>query len=823
MNFRVLILLSLVVLAFQNCNFLGSFDTQDIFSAKSGGGEYYDGKPDPGTYIHEITQLACGGQHSENQIQAITIDENYQITLENQTLYNCSKSQKNISLEDLTYYPNIEGYFIYDGYIFKRKELLRPQWVTELWCRSDSESYLNLFLEYSPSQEQAEFIFPNSKEPARRQLNGTLLTTESSNWQLQAQLDTEIFLGTGKYSATLKNKINQETKNIYCYAGATTLPKITNKVISQTTDLTGLTLLENKSINNIELNNNYLPVKTNKRFQLSHGTHYLFTKDDNKNSSYIKGKVIQLSNGKIYDINFNAGEDWTFKDLYWFGIEEKSIIALFIKESNTESIYEISYNVPIKFVLFDIKENEIIKSDETTSKAITEQQANPFPDSNIPISQVNLNIAFDGRSLYWVNIDALNKKINYNSLDSNFTISTKDRTLQGKMNVVRNIIPFSHENISTKSILWEECKFNYSPILRGENGLPLQSFEICSNKQVIYHQHGKELIELTDWYQEEVQATHFYYLNEDLIIYDYLYPDNEDLSSKLSLNLFNAKTRHVKNITKEIEDYNGLSYTQLVENSDKALLFLTKSGSTGIFSLDLNNFEIHFKKSFSISLYSKYKSSAKNGLFYNSHATDYSEEYKIGSHFINFLDLNTFNVFPEFYNYGGYYSYQKSLSYSVWWGDYLTAFFNDDLNNHSYFIRKSDRRSGQNFEINDTTFSLLKISQSEREKAPTVEVTIENKALMAYLGEQRILKADGYQENGSQQTSAFTDLTLHDVKTGKSFDLIKELNLSVFEKIVLIFPVKNDHICLVLTEVAVQNDSGITKEYKLHAVNIERL
>lgn len=85
-NFRILILLSFVVLAFQNCNFLNNFDSKKVFTSKSGGGEYYDGKPDPGTYIHEVTQLACGGQHSENQIQAITIDENYQITLENQTL-----------------------------------------------------------------------------------------------------------------------------------------------------------------------------------------------------------------------------------------------------------------------------------------------------------------------------------------------------------------------------------------------------------------------------------------------------------------------------------------------------------------------------------------------------------------------------------------------------------------------------------------------------------------------------------------------------------------------------------------------------------------
>lgn len=94
---------------------------------------------------------------------------------------------------------------------------------------------------------------------------------------------------------------------------------------------------------------------------------------------------------------------------------------------------------------------------------------------------------------------------------------------------------------------------------------------------------------------------------------------------------------------------------------------------------------------------------------------------------------------------------------------------------------------------------------------------------MAHLGSQRVLKADNYYENASNQISAYTDLTLQDVASGNSLDLIKELNLSVFENIVLIFPVKNDNICLVLTEVNVQRDNGVSKEYKLHAVNIERL
>lgn len=230
------------------------------------------------------------------------------------------------------------------------------------------------------------------------------------------------------------------------------------------------------------------------------------------------------------------------------------------------------------------------------------------------------------------------------------------------MNVIRNITPFNHEKVTTRSILWEVCKFNYSPILRGENDLPLQSFEICRDKQVIFHRHEEELFELTDWYQEEVQATHFHYLNDDLIIYDYVIYES-GLNNKLILNLFNHKTKEIQNIGKDTRDYNELRYTQ--QNNDKALLFLYKSGNTGIFTLDLNSFEVSFKKSIDINLYSMYNSTALNGLVFSSHKTDYTEEYQIGSSNLNFLDLNTFNLYDEFYKFGGYYNYQKNLYYSI--------------------------------------------------------------------------------------------------------------------------------------------------------------
>ena len=232
------IIVGALLVAFQNCRPLG-IPEASLQKQKLSGGEAYDGKLRPGTYVHEVIKLGCEDL-SPNQRHKITIDKDFNSYQTQNLSLNCLEKKTVVSTNQIQMIPNQSDFLVYNGNIFRNKDSILDNHVTELLCHKELEENKFFYFLYNKLNENiiAENL-PRAKATEsinfRRKLVGESLTYTNSNTKIEVDLSTEVFLGSKKYRGRLMHKDDMSSthsETINCYAGAGTLPRVYSKKLS---------------------------------------------------------------------------------------------------------------------------------------------------------------------------------------------------------------------------------------------------------------------------------------------------------------------------------------------------------------------------------------------------------------------------------------------------------------------------------------------------------------------------------------------------------------------------------------------------------------
>lgn len=232
-SFVLFCLLSIAVL-FQNCKDFGDSGFQGSRTALLSGGEAYDGKLHPGKYVHEVVKHGCIDLSEHQRSKAEIESNNPVISITESSSLNCNGNTQQVLLEDLTTFSNLPGFFVHRGKIFKHKDLVKKEWVSEILCTVPNSKIANFHFEFSPNSKKtvgSSEQYNLHGSPFLRSLTGEKLTYSNDGHSVKIDLSTEVFRGIGKYSAIHQDLKKGNKSELHCYNGAGTLPRFKFKTL----------------------------------------------------------------------------------------------------------------------------------------------------------------------------------------------------------------------------------------------------------------------------------------------------------------------------------------------------------------------------------------------------------------------------------------------------------------------------------------------------------------------------------------------------------------------------------------------------------------
>ena len=789
--FSLAAFLLLTLVSFQNCrNFESS---QGDFSTKlSGGdgGDNYDGKPTEGTYVHEVLQYSCGGKFSQYEQQVISISKLGAIDLDAKSLLTCSDTQKNLNTSDLEYYSDAKGYFSYRGAIFKHKNLLRKEWVTELWCRpvEGIQTNNNIFIEYSPLYDKAELTYSTfQRMPVQRKISGSQFTAENENWNLLVNLDSEVFLGSRKYIGEMTNKGKNTKIEVNCFSGANTLPKITFKRMrsypSHRSQYLSISASQNSVLSLDWLLNNFFDENN-----LSISQKY-FKSFQNVNRD-ISIHLTNLSNGKELEL-IHPLFGWTYYGSYMVDDENLVLVSVNLDLQDLSLPNTEQSRLPMRISHFRIIDNKLKLQNEFDSSTLLSHQ-NLLEDRR---NFSRLQIFLSSKTVQWVSIsddfrlminsysatsDSLKKvEINLNEFlpDAHFTA-----------NRVLNITnAFDQKDLYKESVrqlpgsLWRIMS-------RRSSSFPLVDQLPRSMEKVIYAEADREeLVSVSDW-NTETFHNKFEITGDQKIYYfvDQMDSPENGVFTKYKIYKFEASKRSVlevsfpglQNFIVSEVTYDSLLNRLYVIAVDHLNRFSDYSRS--MFIIDPDTLGILQKIPVYRYEYRQYYLTTRPELAYLLKTKVSSTSSRLDSVYIR--DLSNFNYDFKVFDFRSYFSTTELQSI------YFNADLYESLSLDSLFLVSAQYLESDLGLVRKNNLYELNYSQGESK----VSELYKDLSFAEGISSSRLVLTKGV---GSQ-----TSLLLFDINQKKEMDLMKNVQMSESERIFNIGAIPNSNAMILLTQ-----------------------